>query len=352
MKVERISYAGKKVFIGIDVHKRTYTLSCVCEGELVKRCTMEASPEKVVSFVGKYFAGAEVKTVYEAGFSGFVLHRHLEGNAIENKVVHAGSIEVSSRDTVKTDKRDSLKMGIQLESKRLRGIRIPSIEQESRRLITRTREQVLDNRRRLMNQIRMKFHQFGLIECEEKGVLSLLKVARILRGEMPKELQVAIGCLVSLWKSTNQEMKVLNKELKAQAEKDGFESTYRSIPGFGPMTARVLSNELGDMKDFTNERQIFSFTGLTPREFSSGDNRRLGHISRQGSSRLRGTLVEAAWRAIRKDPALNEDFIRLTNKAGKKRAIVAIARRLIGRARALFRKKEYYAYEIGWKTAV
>ena len=157
---------------------------------------------------------------------------------------------------------------------------------------------------------------------------------------------------MNLWKSTNQEMKVLNEELKIQAQKDGLEGTYRSIPGFGAMTARVLSNELGDMKEFPNERTIFSFTGLTPREYSTGDNRRLGHISRQGSSRLRATLVEAAWRAIRRDPALNQDFLRLANKIGKKRAIVAIARKLIGRARALFRKKEYYAYAIGWQKAV
>lgn len=352
MNREKISYEGKKVFIGMDVHKRTYTLSCVSEGELVKRCTMEASPEKVVEFIGRYFGGSEVTSGYEAGFSGYILHRHLVGNGIENKVVNAGSIEIASRDKVKTDKRDSLKIALQLESKRLQGITIPSEERESRRLITRTREQVLDNRRRLMNQIRMKFHQFGLIRLEEQGVLSLLKVARILRGDLRAELRITIGCLVNLWKSTNQEMKVLNKELKSQAEKDGFEGTYRSIPGFGGVTARVLSNELGDMREFSNERKIFSFTGLTPREFSTGDNRRLGHISRQGSSRLRATLVEAAWRAIRRDPALNQDFLRLANKSGKKRAIVAIARKLIGRARALFRKKEYYAYAIGWKKAV
>jgi transposase len=97
------------------------------------------------------------------------------------------------------------------------------------------------------------------------------------------------------------------------------------------------------MSQFKNERALFSFTGLTPREFTTGEHRRLGHISRQGSSRLRAVLVEVAWRAIKLDPALNADYQRIVNHAGKKRAIVAIARKLIGRARALFRKREYYA---------
>ena len=55
MSERRISYKGKEVFIGIDVHKRTYTVTCVSEGIVAKRCTMKAEPEKLVEFVRKYF---------------------------------------------------------------------------------------------------------------------------------------------------------------------------------------------------------------------------------------------------------------------------------------------------------
>ncbi len=77
MNSERVSYAGKKVFIGIDVHRLTYSVACVSEGETVRRCTMEAIPEKLLEFFTKYFAGADISTVYEASFCGFVLHRYL-----------------------------------------------------------------------------------------------------------------------------------------------------------------------------------------------------------------------------------------------------------------------------------
>jgi len=89
--------------------------------------------------------------------------------------------------------------------------------------------------------------------------------------------------------------------------------------------------------------------GLTPSEYSTGDNVRRGHISRQGSARLRHILVEAAWRAVRKDSALREDYNRIGARQGKKRAIVAIARKLVGRARAVFRTNK--EYKLGYKTA-
>jgi len=99
------------------------------------------------------------------------------------------------------------------------------------------------------------------------------------------------------------------------------------------------------MSQFNNERQLFSYTGLTPCEYSSGENIRRGHISRQGNSRLRAILVESAWRAIEKDRVLAEFFERLYPRTGKKRAIVAVARKLIGRIRAAFHNQVNYQME-------
>ena len=98
-----------------------------------------------------------------------------------------------------------------------------------------------------------------------------------------------------------------------------------------------LATAWGDMTRFANERALFSYTGLTPSEYSSGAAIRRGHISRQGVSRLRHVLVETAWRALPRDPALQEIFDRIAATRGKQRAIVAMARRLIGRIRACFR---------------
>ena len=92
------------------------------------------------------------------------------------------------------------------------------------------------------------------------------------------------------------------------------------------------------MSQFTNERQLFSYTGLTPSEHSSGDTIRRGPITRQGNPRVRHVLCESAWTAIRKDPDLRHFYERLYPRTGKKKAIVAVARKLIGRIRSAFRQ--------------
>ena len=100
------------------------------------------------------------------------------------------------------------------------------------------------------------------------------------------------------------------------------------------------------MSQFNNERQLFSYTGMTPSEHSSGENTRRGHITRQGNSRVRWLLCQAAWRAIKEDRDLKEYFERLHPRTGKKRAIVAVARKLIGRIRAAFRQNTLYRLEL------
>src|SRR5262249_11834499 len=116
-----------------------------------------------------------------------------------------------------------------------------------------------------------------------------------------------------------------------------------SVTGIGEVVAGTLATELGDMTRFANERALFSYTGLTPSEYSSGPSIRRGHISRQGASRLRHVLVEMAWRALPRDQALTAIFARIAATRGNRRAIVAMARRLTGRIRACFRHGSMYA---------
>lgn len=348
MNVTSVSYTGKTVFIGIDVHRSFFVLSCLCEGVVVKRCRMPGRAEAVIAFISKYFAGALVRTCYEAGYSGFWLHRALTDAGIVNIVVHPAHVAVEAN-RVKTDKRDSLKLAEHLAAGRLRGIRIPTPEEEQRRLLSRTREQLVRARRRAQVQIRMRLHQFGLFPEEIVRAIRPKDVEEFLSRTEAGELKLSIEFLYEQWQYLAGKIKELDRHLAEQAKADPLEAVYRSVPGIGALIARLLSTELGDMSQFANEGALFSFTGLTPGEFSSGDKVCRGHISRQGSARLRQMLVEAAWKAIRKDKVLAEYFAALSIRAGKKRAIVAVARKLVGRVRAALRAGTLY--QVGYKKA-
>jgi transposase len=339
MADQRLTYSGRIVYVGIDVHKDTYAVTCVCDKKIVKTATVQADPAGLAASLQRWFPDAMLSTVYEAGFSAFVLHRALIKAGILNIVVNPASVAVAANDKVKTDRRDSKKLAIDLADSRLRGIYVPTEAEELARLLPRTRAQIVEHRATIARQIKAKLHQFGLIAPSSRRLISNRYLREIAAWPLPSELGVSLSLLAEQWRFATRQLIEMRRLLRAQAQAQApIEKVYRSVPGIGEVVARTLATELGDMTRFANERALFSSTGLTPSEHSSGASVRRGHISRQGSSRIRQLLVETAWRALPRDPVLKESFDRIAATRGKKRAIVAIARRLTGRIRACFRQ--------------
>jgi len=142
----------------------------------------------------------------------------------------------------------------------------------------------------------------------------------------------------------------LKKEILQQLRKLAKSDRYREIvrllmsaPGIGKLTAIRLALEWGDVSRFGRKEEFASFLGLVPSDYSSGEEERLGHITKQGNRRVRSWLAECSWVAIRYDPVLLEKFwLVLRNCGSKKKAIVAVARKLALRLRRLLLSKEPY----------
>ena len=342
-------YAGKVVFVGIDVHKKTFSCVSICDNQIIKRDTMPASPEIFLNYCKNNFPGAQIKSAYEAGFSGFYFHRYLIENGIENNVVHPGSIEVSSRDRVKTDRRDALKIATQLSAGRLKGIFVPPEDQEARRSISRLRAGFVKDRSRIGNQFKSLLLTQGLIDINDDSVISQKwidqKLLEMKTKKYLKDLIYTATQYAEQWIALTLKIKEIVLKLKEQAELDSqkeVQKIYESIPGIGLIHGRELANELGDMRHFLNEKNLFCYTGLTPSEYSSGEHIRQGHISRQGRSILRRILTEASWVAIKKDSSLRDIFNNTAQYRGKKRAIVKVGRILISRIRSCLKEGILY----------
>ncbi len=240
----QISYSDKNVFVGLDVHKKTYAVVARVDGVIAKRWTTVAEPQKLADQLLKYFQGGRIYTAYEAGFSGLALHRTLTEQGISNLVVHAAGVEVAVSDRVKTDKRDAAKLASLLESNRLTGIRILTETEKSQRQLTRTRQQLVEERTAVKNKIRMKLYQLGVIAADENKQMSHRWVKELLGRISSPEFTLAIEAYSHVWKTLDEEIATLEKALKQQAKADPNESIYRSAPGVGSLSARVLSNEL------------------------------------------------------------------------------------------------------------
>jgi len=341
-------YTDKKIYLGIDVHKKTYAVTAICEGQMAKKDTLPAEPSRLINYCKKYFPGAEIESAYETGFCGFFLHRRLEEVGIKNKIVHAAGIEIAVGDKVKTDKKDSLKLATHLSLGRLKGIHVPSKEKEDRRALTRVRETFVGHRRRFACQLKALLYTQGLIPYDHEKVVSEKWINSLATLSMSDEIRYVVDQYAAMWLQLTTKIKAIEQQMATQAKNDGsLEIVYRSVPGIGATSARVLANELSDTMQFDNERQLFSYVGLTPSEHSSGEHVRQGHITKQGKAVVRKILVQAAWKAITKDPALQAVYDRISQRAGGKRAIVAVARRMIGRIRSCFRTGTLYAIGVG-----
>jgi transposase len=148
----------------------------------------------------------------------------------------------------------------------------------------------------------------------------------------------------SLVDQINMRIKSLDAWLEQQAKRDGRVLRLQTHPGIGLLTSLALVHSLEPVSRFAGERKVAAYVGLTPAQHSSGDVVRMGRITRSGKNSLRGTLVEAAWRMVSKDSAMRKQYEQIKARAGAKRAIVAVARRLLLRAgRMLLDGRAYVA---------
>lgn len=343
MLTQTYALEGKTVYLGIDAHLANLQICALCEGTKIASFSYPAADTfGLIAKLRHAFPGADLTAAYEAGFSGFTLQRRLAEAQIPTIVVNPGSIPVESRSKVKTDKIDALKIATLLARGLLRGIRVPSVEEERRRELTRTREQLVNARKRFGNQIKMKLHYHGSLGGRKLPRMSASFLKSLEREDLPMELGIVIASLSSAWLEMSRQIKEIERHfrqkksesLQAAAKHQRVVEIYRSAPGVGELSAHTLANELGDMSQFANERQLSSFSGMTPSEYSSGDRRHQGHITRQGTSRIRHIMTEVAWRAIRYDKKLRETYHRIAARRGGKRAILAVARRLLGHLRS------------------
>jgi transposase len=217
--------------------------------------------------------------------------------------VPPASIEVAARERGRTAERDSAKSAEQSAAGRLHGSRVPMADEGQRRLRTRGREQLLRHRTRLQNPLRMRLRHWGLLAPTGRRRLCRERVTEVLQqATLAPELRGLVGTSSPLGQGSDEELRHWGTKLREQASPDPLEPGYRSVPGIGPLAARALAGEGGDMRPFPKERALSSFTGRPPSQASSGDTRRSGPSSHQGAGRLRCGSSEAAWGALRQAP--------------------------------------------------
>lgn len=332
-------------FVGIDLHKKTITI-WVCDQALAKKETKRfacSAPEVIVNY---FQALGSFQAVIEATASYEWLVRLLEPLAQRIVLAHPKKLRVIAESTRKTDKIDARVLAEFLAKDMIPQAYRPTPRQREHRVLVRQRVYVQRRITSVKNKIRRIVSDYNADRPDlftEEGLaylraLNLSAAERFAIKQLLAELTFQRGCLSKV----NGALKKFASEAPvAEAE---ARALVQSIPGVGPVTTEVVLSELADPKRFRSGKCVVAYAGMAPGQRESAGKRKELHIERTGSRLLRWSMVEAAWQAVRRTGRWRLTFERLSARIGRKKAIVAIARRLLMVMMALLKSGQPYQH--------
>jgi len=315
------------LIIGCDYHPSFQQIAFVDieSGELRERRLVH--PEEAEQFYGELKQrNVAVRVGMEASGHARWFERLLRQLEFELWIGDAAEIRTKRVRKQKTDRQDAQLLLRLLMEDRFPRIWVADAENRDLRQLLWHRHRLVQMRTRVMNQL----HVVALNE-------GLQRKKALWRPTGRKELEsLALAPwasrrrqdLLELLDQLTPQIQKLTQALEAEVEKRAVAQRLMTHPGVGPQTALAFELVIGTPDRFHRGKQIASYVGLVPEENSSGDRRRLGHISKQGNALLRFLLVEAAQATVRSQPQWKSRFFHLAMRRGRNIAKVAIARKL------------------------
>lgn len=341
-------FSGQSFYIGIDVHKKSWTVTVRALNIELVHFSQASDAVQLSHYLHKRYPGGSFFSAYEAGFCGTSHHHALCAAGIKNIIIHAADLPESDKEKKnKTDLHDSRAVAKYLEGGVLSGIHIMPLDQQERRSLYRCRQATVGNVTRCTNRLRSLLDYYGVElpdnlrdkEYISKHFLNWLCKLQLTTDQGTETLQHYIE---DLQYHRKQLLLVTRKLRKAITEHYG--QSYiclLTVPGIGPVTAMALLTETGDLSRFESPDEFCSYLGLVPSEQSSGERVYSNRIQPRCNTHLRPLLIEAAWTAIRRCPALLAYYRKHAGKNNKK-AIVKVARKLALIAKAVAVNKQVY----------
>ena len=352
MQRKQISFEGQRIFIGIDVHKRNWSVAVSTETGCVRTHSQKASAQTLLDFLQGNYPGADYVAVYEAGFTGFSTYYALSDLGIKCLVIHAADVPTTQYENVmKTDRIDAVKLVKALRAGLLRGIYVRPKQSVDDIGVVRIRQCVLRDQNRYKVRIKHKLMTNGveMPECFEgpRGA----RWSRVFINWLKQDATLMSGTRTSMDLLISQLERMRSAQLEANRELRRLSQTERyrqghdllcSIPGIGTVVAMTILTEVCDITRFSNERQFASWMGLVPTCHSSGEKVSHGEKTFRGNKQLGPALIEASWVAIKTDAGLAAAFGSLCRRMKRQEAIVRIARKLSNIIFAVLKNRTRY----------
>ena len=351
-KVNKLDFNGQNIYVGIDVHLKSWSVTVLSESSVLKKFRQDPRPEALHKFLVTNYPGASYYSVYEAGFSGFWTHNRLSELGINNIVVNPADVPTMLKEKLrKTDAVDCGKLARGLRAGDLQGIYIPRAEILEIRSLIRLRNSIVKDTTREKNRIKslLRFHGIEIpdqftrhsIGNWSKRFLQWLGEVDMSTEYGRKTLDLHIEQFVRLRQMLLQETRVIRQLSRSEPFAEPLR-LLMTVPGIGITTGITLLTEIDNASRFKSAEQLAAYIGLIPMCHSSGEKEGIGDITVRKHAILRCYLVEAAWIAIRKDPAMTMAYEVYKKRMNGNKAIVKIARKLVNRIFFVLKRKTEY----------
>jgi len=293
-------------FVGLDVHKASVSIA-VAEGGVAHPvhhvATISHDVPRIIKRLLMLGSAESLRVAYEAGPTGFGLHRALRAAGIHCEVIAPSKTPVRPGDRVKTDRRDAEKLASFLRSGQLQPIEVPGEQREALRCLVRLRFDAVHARHTARQQLSSFLLQQGRRSPEKSAWtrrhMDWIRSQRFDIGA----LQFVLDEYLHEVLHTDLRVARITEKVVDCAQAPEFAPLMRALQalrGVSTIVAATIVAEIGDMRRFASAAKFMSYLGLTPSEHSSGASVNRGAITKAGNSNVRRVLVEAAWCAQRR----------------------------------------------------
>jgi transposase len=349
---KELNFEGQNIYIGIDVHLKSWTVSILTETISHKRFTLPPQPEVLAHYLNEKFPGASYHSAYEAGFCGFGAHYQLLELGINNIVINPADVPTTQKEQYhKSDPVDSYKIARSLRARELTPIHVLGTETLEERSLVRTRSMLVKDMTRFKLRIKSFLYFYGIsypIEFSKTQNHWTLRFLKWIKEDVVMQCPSGKDSLLALVAEVENQRKILldiNRKIRDLSHTKKYGKSVQliqSVPGIGIVNAMTFLTEIEDINRFKTTDHLASFVGLIPKYHSSGEKEITGEITFRGLSCLKQVLVESSWIAARIDPALSLAFHTYIKRMPPNKAIIRIARKLLNRIYYVLKNDRIY----------
>jgi len=330
-------------YVGIDLHKRSLTV-CVIDnagGDTFDRKIGCSQVDQILEFfeeLGKFEAVIEASATYEW------LWELLEPIAQRIVLAHPKKIRIIAESMKKTDRHDAYFLAWLLSQDSVPEASRPTPRQREYQHLVSHRRYLVQMRTKIRVQIRSILAARNL---DVKALFTRKGREYVETLELPGAERFRVGQLLAFLDDIGEQIKTAERELtrfrrEAAKEDKRNHDIVKSVPGCGDLISDIVLASLGDVGRFSSIQKVTAYSGLVPGFRESDKKRRELGITKEGPRILRWALVQAAWRATQFSAHWRSVYERIAKRRGKKKAIVAVARRLLGVIYTLLKNQSDY----------